>query len=67
MYFSGATQEGIQKLRDEVLSTTADDIRDLAEVLEAIIKQNYHCAVGSQNKIDENKDLFDSIIFPIKN
>jgi Zn-dependent M16 (insulinase) family peptidase len=67
MYFSGITQEGIQKLREEVLSTTAEDIRNLAEVLEAVIKQNVYCTVGGQTKIDESKDLFDNIIFPIKN
>jgi Zn-dependent M16 (insulinase) family peptidase len=67
MYFSGATQEDNQKLRDEVLSTTAEDIRNLAEVFEAVIKQNMQCTVGGQNKIDESKDLFDNIIFPIKN
>lgn len=67
MYFSGVTQEDNQKLRDEVLSTTAEDIRNLAEVFEAVIKQNMQCAVGGQNKIDESKDLFDDIIFPIRN
>ncbi|MCB2289288.1 insulinase family protein [Clostridium sp. CS001] len=67
MYFSGATQEDNQKLRDEVLSTTAEDIRNLAQVFEAVIKQNIQCTVGGQNKINESKDLFDNIIFPIKN
>ena len=67
MYFSGTTQEDIQKLRDEVLSTTAEDIRNFAEVLEAVIKQNLHCVVGSETKVNENRDLFDRIIVPINN
>jgi len=66
MYFSGTTQEDIQKLRDEVLSTTDDDIRNFAGLLENVIKQNLHCVVGSETKVNENKDLFNIILVPIK-
>ncbi|MGV8980828.1 insulinase family protein [Clostridium sp.] len=67
MYFSGTTQDDMQRLRDEVLSTTAQDIRNFAEVLEVAIKQNTRCVVGSESKVNENSDLFDSIIVPINN
>lgn len=67
MYFTSITQADIQKLRDEVLSTTAEDIRNFADVLEVAIKQNFHCVVGSESKVNENKELFDRIIVPIKN
>lgn len=67
MYFSGTTQDDIQKLRDEVLSTTQEDIKKFAEVLEAVIRQNLHCVVGSETKINENKELFDETIVPINN
>ena len=66
MYFSGTTQKDIQKLRNEVLSTTAGDIKNFADLLEDVIKQNLHCVVGSETKINENKNLFDNIIVPIK-
>ena len=56
----------LQKLRDEVLSTTAGDIRNFVGLLEDIKKQNLHCVVGSETKVNENKDLFDRIIVPIK-
>ena len=56
-----------RKLRDEVLSTTAEDIRNYADLLEAVIKQNLHCVVGSETKVNENRDLFDRIIVPINN
>lgn len=67
MYFSGTTQEDIQKLREEVLSTTADDIRNFADILEIVMKQSLHCTVGGETKVNENKDLFDKIIVPINN
>ncbi|MGH4123958.1 MAG: insulinase family protein [Clostridium sp.] len=67
MHFSGTTKEDIQKLRDEALSTTQEDIKNFADVLEAVIKQNLYSVVGSESKINENSDLFDKIIVPIKN
>ncbi|MBU3129378.1 insulinase family protein [Clostridium tagluense] len=67
MYFSGTTKEEVQKLRDEALSTTQEDIKNFANVLEAVIKQNLYCVVGSESKVNANSDLFDRIIVPIKN
>ena len=67
MYFSGTTQEDIQKLRDEVLATTAEDIRNFADLLKAVMKQNLHCVVGGETKVNNNKYLFDRIIVPINN
>ncbi|MBX4264208.1 insulinase family protein [Clostridium estertheticum] len=66
MYFSGTTQKDIQKIRDEVLATKASDIRELAGLLDVVIEQNLHCVVGSETKINNNKNLFDKIIVPIK-
>lgn len=67
MYFSGTTQEDIQKLRNEVLSTTAEDVRNFSKILEVVLKQDLHCVVGGESKINENKELFDRIIVPINN
>jgi Zn-dependent M16 (insulinase) family peptidase len=67
MYFSGTTKQDIQKIRDEALSTTEEDIRNFADLLEVVTKQNLHCVVGGETKISENSDLFDKIIVPIIN
>jgi hypothetical protein len=67
MYFKGITQEDIQKERNEVLSTTAEDIRNYARLIENVIKQNFYCVVGGETKVNENKELFHKIIVPIKN
>ena len=66
MYFSGITQDEVQKLRNEVLSTTQEDIRNFVNLLEGVIKQNLHCVVGSETKVNENKVLFNKIVVPIK-
>ena len=66
MYFSGTTNKDMQKIRDEVLETKASDIRELSTLLDVVIKQNLHCVVGGETKINDNKNLFDKIIVPIQ-
>lgn len=57
-YYSNLTPQMVQKERDEVIATTAEDIRNTAALLEAVMKQNHYCAVGNEGKIRDNKDLF---------
>lgn len=56
------TNEKRQQRRDEVLSTTIDDIRRLADVVDACMKDNIYCVLGNENKVQQEKDLFTSII-----
>lgn len=57
-YLNGITKEDSQKMRDEILDATAEDIRALAAAAEAVLSDNYICVVGSEGKIAEHKDLF---------
>ncbi|WP_243187001.1 hypothetical protein [Clostridium muellerianum] len=57
----GITQEDVQKYRDEILSTTAEDIQNYAPMMDAIMKQNNLCVSGNENIINSNKALFQSI------
>lgn len=61
-YFSGVTQDIIQKQRDEILSTTAEDIKSYGDMLNKITEQNDFCVFGNQSKIMDNKELFNSTI-----
>ena len=60
-YLSGVTDEMIQKDRDEVLNVTQEDIRKLAQYVEAILEDDFVCVVGTAPKIEESKDLFKTI------
>ena len=60
-YMSGMTYEDIQKVRDEVLDATVEDIRALAEPIDAAIAQGNICVVGNENVIEENKEIFSVI------
>ncbi len=57
----GVTYEELQRVRDEVLSCTVEDIRALGEPIDAAMKQNHICVVGNEANIKANKELFDEI------
>ena len=60
-YMSGLTVSMIQKSRDEILSTTAKDINEIADLFEAVLNNSRLCVAGNDEKIAAS-DMFDSII-----
>ena len=60
-YLSGVTYDDLQRVRDQVLDATVEDIRALAEPVDAAISQENICVVGNETVIEENSDLFDTI------
>ncbi len=57
-YMTGLTQEVLQQERDEMLSVTAEDIRDLSKYIEAFMSDDFLCVVGNTEKIKEEAELF---------
>ena len=55
------TEEQLKKERDEVLGACQEDIRDLAPLMEAVLSQERLCVVGSEGKLKEEADLFETI------
>jgi Zn-dependent M16 (insulinase) family peptidase len=60
-YFSGVTEEMLQKERDQILNATRDDIRALAPLIEAILSDGSICVVGSEHAIQKNKDILKEV------
>lgn len=60
-YLCGVTEADLQKERDEVLTADINAIIETADIVKAIIDADHLCVVGSENKIEENKDLFQRI------
>jgi Zn-dependent M16 (insulinase) family peptidase len=60
-YICNIAYEDIQKERDELLSTTVEDMKSYANMVKIGMEQNYCCVVGNEGKIKENKDMFDKI------
>lgn len=61
-YFSHVAQSDVQRIRDEVLATRAENIRNLAPLLEKVTGQNLFCVLGNESKIKKNEKLFDSCV-----
>lgn len=61
-YITHWDYEDIQRERDEVLSTTVEDIRSFDKLIYDVMKHENFCVLGSETKIKENKDIFKSII-----
>ena len=60
-YLSGVTQEDLQRERDQVLSATQEDIRALADIVQAVLDDQLICVIGNEKKIEEDKELFKEI------
>jgi Zn-dependent M16 (insulinase) family peptidase len=52
-YLTGESDEGLQHLRDQVLSTTSNDFRAFGNVLERLNDNGLVVVLGSQEAIDE--------------
>jgi Zn-dependent M16 (insulinase) family peptidase len=66
-YISGLSFADKQRLRDEVLSTKIEDIRHFANLVRDVIKQHQLAVFGVENKLKENKNLFDVLVSAIPN
>ena len=58
LYMNRVSEEMIRKERAQILDADQADIRALAEVLEAMLKENSLCVIGSEEKIEENREMF---------
>jgi len=61
LYMNKVNEDMVRKTREEVLDATQEDIRRLAPVLEAILSADQICVIGSEEKIEEAKDLFQTV------
>ena len=51
--------EKIQKLRDELLSASVEDVRGCAEVFRSVSSLDNICSVGAEGIIEKSKKEFD--------
>ena len=51
----------LEKERDEILDAQPEDIRNLAGIVDAIVDQNRICVIGSEEKIQQDKEVFKEI------
>lgn len=58
LYMNHVTAQMIEEERTQILDANEEDIRALAEVVEAVLGSNQICVIGSEEKIEEQKSLF---------
>ena len=61
-YISNISQEDIQRNRDEVLNTSCEQVRDIAEILDVMMQKNRYCVLGNENRIKEETELFGELV-----
>ncbi len=60
-YLCGVTEADLQNERDQILKAQVSSIKDTADIVKAIIDADHLCVVGSENKIENNKDMFQTV------
>ena len=58
LYMNKVEPAIIYKERNQILDATVEDIRNLADIVEAVLRDNCFCVVGNEEKIEEQKELF---------
>lgn len=61
LYMNHVSADMIQQERLEILSAQQKDIRALAKVVEAILAADQLCVIGSEEKIEQQKDMFTKV------
>lgn len=60
-YLAGVTIEDLQRERDEIRNVTNEDIRALADLIDSILAAGNICVIGNENKVEENRALFQCV------
>ena len=58
LYMNHVSADIIYEERRQILQATEEDIRALADIVAAVLKNNYFCVIGNEDKIEEQKELF---------
>lgn len=61
-YFTKRSLAEVQKDRDDILSTKAEDIVAFAKMIKDVMDKNVICVYGNKDKINNEKDSFKALI-----
>lgn len=64
-YMSGIPLEALQKERDEVLSTSVEDIQNLSAAVQAVLEDDVICVIGNEQKMKEEAQMFEHMEYLI--
>ncbi len=58
LYMNRVSEEMLRSERGQILDAQQEDIRALADVVKAMLDQKLLCVIGSEEKIEEQRDMF---------
>ncbi len=58
LYMNHVSEEMLRTERREILDASQEDIRKLAAVVEAMMEAEQICVIGSEDRIEENREMF---------
>lgn len=61
-YINGKKIEKIQKVRDEIINTTVNDVKTAVEILKAFAEKGSVCVYGGEEIVKANSNLFENIL-----
>lgn len=61
-YFQEIPYEELQVIREEILDTKIEDLRSFAQLADAITEDDIYCVIGSEEKVQAEKNLFKKIL-----
>ena len=61
MRFTGQTHDDRQKVREQIIDCTQEDIRALAGLMDSVVSDKYFCVLGSEDKLKAKSNLFDHL------
>ncbi len=61
LYMNKVSADMIREERSQILDAGQEDIRALARVAKAVLKADQFCVIGSEEKIEENRDMFGTV------
>lgn len=60
-WLSDLGEEDFQKERDEILKADQEDIRRLADLIQAVLDQEIICVVGSESSLEKNREILKTV------
>ena len=61
LYMNHITEEMLRQERAQILDAGQEDIRRLADIVQAVLDAGLICVIGSEEKIEQQKQLFGEV------
>ena len=61
LYMNKVTAGMLREERGQILDASKEDIRALSRVAEAVLEAGQFCVIGSEEKIEECRDMFETV------